>query len=76
MHHRGDNPWCRHNTVNREMRMSENSHQPKSSHTHTVFNKLCHRQHGFRWWCMRDWTGSQWWERDELREEVQFVRNS
>ena len=29
------------------MRKSENSHQPKSSYTHTVFNKLGHRSHGF-----------------------------
>ena len=44
MHHGGDsrigNPRFHHNTVNRKMRMSENSHQPKSSDRHTVFNKL------------------------------------
>ena len=34
------NPRFHHNTVNWKMRMSENSHQPKSSYTHTVFNKF------------------------------------
>ena len=41
MCHGGDsgigNPRCHHNTVNRGIRKSENSHQPKSSYTHTMF---------------------------------------